>query len=92
MADAEFLAGGAKAMGAVAMSVVGEQAANGNAVRGVESDSGAQERDGGYGGLVGQHAGEGEAGVIVDGDVQGLPAGELAGVRGGGHRRESKRC
>ena len=27
--------------------------------------------------LVGQHAGEGEAGVIVDGDVQSLPAGEL---------------
>ena len=27
--------------------------------------------------LVGQHAGEGKAGVIVDGDVQSLPAGEL---------------
>ena len=27
--------------------------------------------------LVGQHAGEGETGVVVDGDVQSLPAGKL---------------
>ncbi len=44
---------------------------------GVESDGGVQEGDGGFTLLVGQHAGEGEAGVIVDGDVQRLPAGEL---------------
>ena len=55
----------------------GEQAADGDAVLGVEGDGGAQEGDGGLGLLVGQHAGEGEAGVIVDGDVQSLPAGEL---------------
>ena len=59
------------------MSVVGEQAANGDAVLGIEGNGGAQELDGGESGLVGQHAGEGEAGVIVDGDVQGLPAGKL---------------
>ena len=87
MADAEFLTGGAKAMGAVAMSVVGEQAANGDAVLGIESNSGTQELDGGESGLVGQHAGEGEAGVVVDGDVQGLPAGELGRPR----RRPSPR-
>ena len=44
---------------------------------GVEGDGGAQEGDGGFGLLVGEHAREGEAGVIVDGDVQSLPAGEL---------------
>jgi hypothetical protein len=77
VADAEFFASGAKAMGAIAGSVVGEQASNGDAVLGVESQGGAQEGDGGVHGLVGQHAGEGEAGVIVDGDVKGLPAGEL---------------
>src|SRR5205823_10359788 len=55
----------------------GEQAADGDAVLGVEGDGGAQEGDGGLGLLVGQHAGEGEAGGIVDGDMQGLPAGEL---------------
>ncbi len=39
-------------------------------------DGGAQKGDGGLGLLVGQHAGEGEVGVIVDGDVQSLRAGE----------------
>jgi hypothetical protein len=73
----ELEAGGAEVAGAIAGAVVGEQAANGDAVLGVEGDGGVQEGDGGWGLLVGQHAGEGEAGVIVDGDVQSLPAGEL---------------
>jgi len=75
--DAELEAGGAEVAGAIAGTVVGEQAADGDAVLGVEGDGGAQEGDGGLALLVGQHAGEGEAGVIVDGDVQSLPAGEL---------------
>ena len=75
--DAELEAGGTKAAGAITGAVVGEQAADGDAVLGVEGDGGAQKGDGGWGLLVGQHAGEGEAGVIVDGDVQSLPAGEL---------------
>src|SRR5213080_4483039 len=75
--DAELEAGGAEVSRAIAGAVVGEQAADGDAVLGVEGDGGAQEGDGGLGLLVGQHAGEGEAGVIVDGDVQSLPAGEL---------------
>src|SRR5437870_3278461 len=75
--DAELEAGGVEVPGAIAGAIVGEQAADGNAVLGVEGDGGAQEGDGGLGLLVGQHAGEGEAGVIVDGDVQSLPAGEL---------------
>ncbi len=40
MADAEFFAGGAKAMGTIARSVVGEQAANGNAALGIEGEGG----------------------------------------------------
>jgi hypothetical protein len=75
--DTELEAGGAELVGAIAGTVVGEQAADGDAVLGVEGDGGAQEGDGGFALLVGQHAGEGEAGVIVDGDVQSLPAGEL---------------
>src|SRR5271167_310447 len=67
--DAELEAGGAKVAGAIAGAVVGEQAANGDAVLGVEGDGGAQESDGGFALLVGEHAGESEAGVIVDGDV-----------------------
>jgi len=77
VAQAEFGASVAEQVGAVAVTVVGEQAANGNAVLGIEGQGGAQESDGGVGFLVGQHAGEGEAGMVVDGDVQGLPAGEL---------------
>ena len=38
MADAELLTGGTKTMGAVAMAVVGEQAANGDAVLGIKSN------------------------------------------------------
>ena len=75
--DAELEAGGAELSGAIAGAVVGEQAADGDTVLGVEGDGGVQEGDGGLALLVGQHAGEGEAGVIVDGDVQSLPAGEL---------------
>ena len=74
--DAELEAGGAEVPGAIVGAIVGEQAANGDAVLGVEGEGGAQEGDSGWGLLVGQHAGEGEAGVIVDGDVQSLPAGE----------------
>ena len=75
--DAELEAGGAKLSGAIAGAVVGEQASDGDAVLGVEGDGGVQEGDSGWALLVGQHAGEGEAGVIVDSDVQSLPAGEL---------------
>ena len=77
MLDAELKAGSAEVAGAIAGAVVGEQAADGDAVLGVEGDGGLQESDGGLALLVGQHAGEGEAGVIVDGDMQSLPAGEL---------------
>ena len=75
--DAELGTGGAEVARAIAGTVVGEQAANGDAVLGVEGDGGVQKGDGSFGLLVGQHAGEGKAGVIVDGDVQSLPAGEL---------------
>src|ERR1700732_2424970 len=47
----------------------------------VEGDGGVQEGDSGLALLVGQHAGEGEAGVVVDGDVQSPPAGGLRGSR-----------
>src|SRR6266446_5775033 len=76
--DGELETSGAEVAGAIAGAVVGEQSANNDdAVLGVEGDGGAQEGDGGFALLVGQHAGEGEAGVIADGDVQSLPAGKL---------------
>ncbi len=75
--DAELEAGGTEVAGAIAGTVVGKQAANDDAVLGVEGDGGMQEGDSGWALLVGQHTGESETGVIVDGDVQSLPAGEL---------------
>jgi hypothetical protein len=62
-----------------------------DAVLGVEGDGGVQEGDGGMALLVGQHTGEGEAGVIVDGDVQSLPAGRTEGVRAATARRHAGR-
>ena len=41
MTEAELLASGAKVVGAIAMSVVGEQAANGDAVLSIEGYGGA---------------------------------------------------
>jgi len=75
--DAELNTSGAEVAAAIAGTVVGEQAADANAVLGIEGDGGAQESNGGDCGLVGEHAGEGEAGVVVDGDVESLPAGKL---------------
>ena len=51
--DAECFASGAKAMGAIARSVVGEQAANGDAMLGIEGKGGTQKSKGGVHGLVG---------------------------------------
>ena len=63
--DAELEAGGAEVSGAIAGAIVSEQAANSDAVLGIEGDGSVQEGDGGFRLLIGQHAGEGEAGVIV---------------------------
>ena len=67
----------AKLVRAVAAAVVGEQGAHHDAVTREELEGLVEEGDGGGGLLVGQHLGEGEAGVIVDSDVQGLKAGML---------------
>jgi len=75
--DAELEASGAELSGTIAGAVVGEQAADGDTVLGVEGNRVAQKGDGGFALLVGEHAGKGESGMIVDGDVQSLPAGEL---------------
>jgi len=70
----ELEAGRAEAMGAIAAAVVGEQDADANAVRGKEGQRVVQEGDGGGGLLIGQELGEGEAGVVVDGDMKGFEA------------------
>src|SRR6266536_3540721 len=75
--DIEAVAGGAELVGAVRASVVGEQSPHADSVAGVEVEGVAEKADGGFGLLVGQHLSKGEAGVVVDGDVQGLEAGVL---------------
>ena len=77
VADAEFSASVAEQMRTVTVTIVGEQAANGDAALGEESDGGTEEGDGSIGLLVGQDAGEGEAGVVVDGDMQRFPTSKL---------------
>ena len=62
-------------MGTIAAAVIGKQSAYGDVVAGVEGEGVAQEAEGGLGLLIGQQLGEGQAGVVVDGDMQGLASG-----------------
>ena len=59
---------------AVGRAVVGDHALDGDAVAGVERQRAAQERDGGGGLLVGQDFGVGQAGGVVDRDVNERPS------------------
>jgi hypothetical protein len=68
---------GPHGFGAVAGAVVGIDAFGLDAVGQEEGESGVEEGDGAAGGLVWEELGEGEAGVVVDGDVEELPAGAL---------------
>ena len=77
MADAELAARERVAVGDVGGAVVGEDAFDGDVVAGEEGDRAAEEGDRGCGFLVGEHLGVGEAAVVVDRDVDVLPADEL---------------
>lgn len=78
VANAELGAVVAEQVRAIATTVVGEQAANADAVLGIKSHGVLEESDGGGGLLIGEQLGEGETGVIIDGDMESLPAGKLA--------------
>lgn len=75
MAELELAKAAAKVPTAVAAAVVGHDPADGNAERSIVFEGGAQESQSGAMRLIGQQAGESDAGVIVDGDVEILPAG-----------------
>ena len=64
-----------KAVRAVAAAVVGQQRAHADAVLSVEGDRVVQEGERGLRRLVGPQLREGEARVVVDGDVQRLASG-----------------
>jgi len=63
----------AKLVGAIAAAVIGEQSADEDAVASEEVNRIPEEGDGGVGLLIGEDASEGQARVIVDSDMQGLP-------------------
>ena len=74
MAQAELNYSRVKSVGAIAVTVVGEQATNGDAQGGVVSNRGAQEGDSASGGEVGQDLSEGNTGVIIDSDMDVFPS------------------
>jgi hypothetical protein len=78
VADAELSAGDGVEDAAVAGAVIGEDALDGYAVAAVEGGGAAEEAGSGAGFLVVEHLGVGEAAVVVDGDVDVLPAFDLA--------------
>jgi len=63
----------AKLMGAIAAAVIGKQSTNDDAVASEEVNCIPEEGDGGVSLLIGEDASEGQARVVVDSDVQGLP-------------------
>lgn len=75
MANVELLTDLAEAVGTTAAAVIGQQGAHGDVVAGVEGDGIAQGAEGGLCLLIGEQWGEGEAGVVVGSDMQGLASG-----------------
>jgi hypothetical protein len=64
----------------VGRAVVGDEALDGDAVASVERDRSAQEADRGRGSLVGEHFDIGQASRVIDSDVHGLPAADVASM------------
>lgn len=81
MLDAELLAGGGEEFGAVSGAAIGEEALDGDAVVLVESESLMESGEGAGDFFIREQAGESEAGVVIDGDVEGFDAGAGIAVR-----------
>ena len=75
MPETEGGHGRAHGVGPVAGAIVGEDPLGLDAVAGEEAKGGVEESDGAAGGLIGEDLSESETGVIIDGDVEELPAG-----------------
>src|ERR1051326_9345433 len=74
MTQTEFEHGSVESMGTVTVTVVGQQAANGNAQAGVISHGGPQESDSASSVKVGQNLDKGDAGVVINSDMNIFPA------------------
>jgi hypothetical protein len=75
MFEAELKAGGGEGLGLVGGAPVGEEALDADAMSLVEGDGLMESLEDAGGAFIRAEGGESEAGVIVDGDVQGLDAG-----------------
>jgi hypothetical protein len=75
MAEAEVLAGGGEVVRAVGRAAVGEDAADGDAMGGIEVDCAVQGAEDTWDLFIGQKRSESQAAVVVDGDVEGFDAG-----------------
>jgi hypothetical protein len=75
MFEAEFEAGGGEEFGAIGGSAIGEELLDGDAVGGVEAEGLVQSVEDTGGAFVREETSEGEAGVVVDGDVETFDAG-----------------
>ena len=75
VADAEAAASTTEVAGAVTGTIVGEQASDADAKRAIVGVGEEKELGSGKAALIGQDLGEGDAGMVVDGDVDELPAG-----------------
>jgi hypothetical protein len=74
VADAQRLAGLAVQLGAVARAVIGHQPLDADAVRGEPRHGALQERGDRLFALVVEHLDVGQAGAVIDADVDELPA------------------
>ena len=77
LSNTELKAETAEDAGAIAGAVIGEHARDGNPQTGVVVDGGLEESGGRAGFLVGQDLREGDARMIIDGDMHILPAGTM---------------
>ena len=75
MFDAELAAGGGEVAGAVGGAAIGENALDADAMSFEESDGLVESLEDAVDLLVWEEAGKGEAGVVVDGDVEAFDAG-----------------
>lgn len=86
MSEAEFVTSGSEVFGAIGRAAISQEAPDFDAMEFVESDRLVEGVEDGGDFFVGEEAGEGEAGVIIDGDVETFDAGAgaAAGAIAGG--------
>jgi len=88
MGETKFMAGGGEELGAIGGAAIGEELLDGEAVSGVEAKGQVQSVEDALGAFVREETGEGEAGVIIDGDVEAFDAGAWIAegtITGGAH-------